>query len=73
MCEGMHGGEKLGGHQVNPTQYVDGKNGKSFDGNFQRKKCNIAAQAWPRWADVSIGMNPLVIMDYQRKGGWRLF
>ena len=22
MCEGMHGGEKLGGHRVNPTQYV---------------------------------------------------
>ena len=29
MCEGMHGGEKLGGHQVNPTQYVDGENDKT--------------------------------------------
>ena len=66
-------GEKLGGHQVNPTQYVDGKNCNNknqINGNFERNQCNIKAQAWP-WTDIVIGMNPLV-MDYQRKGGWRL-
>ena len=50
----------------------NGKNGRSFGGNFQRKKCSNATQGWPQWADVSTGMNPIVL-DYQRKGGWQLF
>lgn len=56
MCEGMHGGEKLGGHRVNPTQYV-------HMAKMAEVLKLIKVLAWPWWPDVSKGMNPLV-MDY---------
>ena len=55
-CEGMHGGEKLGGHRVNPTQYV-------HMAKMAEVLKLIKVLAWPWWPDVSKGMNPLV-MDY---------